>query len=168
MSNALRNDFGDGTRSGHHRCDISLTSAKGVTVAQRSTSFPSRMVSRKDRYQHSEGRRPAMNVVDSSAWLEYLSGSARSRYFAGPIESTHRLLPRAAFNDALADSPAPHMSSSSRCCENPPIFILKPLSVLRHTVTPAVLKVSKLTSANPALRDSSSLVRSPPVRNLQS
>jgi toxin FitB len=33
-----------------------------------------------------------MNVVDSSAWLEYLSGSARARHFAGPIESTHRLI----------------------------------------------------------------------------
>jgi predicted nucleic acid-binding protein len=33
-----------------------------------------------------------MNVVDSSAWLEYLSGSTRADYFAEPIESTRRLI----------------------------------------------------------------------------
>ena len=33
-----------------------------------------------------------MNVVDSSAWLEYLSGSDRANYFAEPIEATRRLI----------------------------------------------------------------------------
>jgi predicted nucleic acid-binding protein len=33
-----------------------------------------------------------MNVVDSSAWLEYLSGSPRADFFAEPIESTRRLI----------------------------------------------------------------------------
>ena len=33
-----------------------------------------------------------MNVVDSSAWLEYLSGSSRAEYFVEPIEATRRLI----------------------------------------------------------------------------
>ena len=33
-----------------------------------------------------------MNVVDSSAWLEYLSGSSRAQYFVEPIEATRRLI----------------------------------------------------------------------------
>jgi toxin FitB len=33
-----------------------------------------------------------MNIVDSSAWLEYLSGSPRSIHFAEPIEATGRLV----------------------------------------------------------------------------
>ena len=33
-----------------------------------------------------------MNVVDSSAWLEYLSGSSISHYFVEPIEATRRLI----------------------------------------------------------------------------
>jgi predicted nucleic acid-binding protein len=33
-----------------------------------------------------------MNVVDSSAWLEYLSGSRRAEYFVEPIEATRRLI----------------------------------------------------------------------------
>jgi toxin FitB len=33
-----------------------------------------------------------MNVVDSSAWLEYLSGSERAEYFVEPIEATRRLV----------------------------------------------------------------------------
>ena len=33
-----------------------------------------------------------MNVVDSSAWLEYLTGSERAELFAEPIESTDSLI----------------------------------------------------------------------------
>lgn len=33
-----------------------------------------------------------MNVVDSSAWLEYLSGTSRAEYFVEPIEATRRLI----------------------------------------------------------------------------
>ena len=33
-----------------------------------------------------------VNVVDSSAWLEYLAGSARAEPFAQPIENTARLV----------------------------------------------------------------------------
>ena len=33
-----------------------------------------------------------MNVVDSSAWLEYLSDSPRAAYFVEPIESIRRLI----------------------------------------------------------------------------
>jgi predicted nucleic acid-binding protein len=32
------------------------------------------------------------NVVDSSAWLEYLTGSPRARHFADAIEDTDRLV----------------------------------------------------------------------------
>lgn len=32
------------------------------------------------------------NVVDSSGWLEYLTGSARSRHFSAAIEDTQNLL----------------------------------------------------------------------------
>jgi predicted nucleic acid-binding protein len=33
-----------------------------------------------------------MNVVDSSAWLEYFADGANAAYFAAPIEDTARLL----------------------------------------------------------------------------
>lgn len=33
-----------------------------------------------------------MNVVDSSGWLEYLTGSTRARHFAGAIEDTEHLI----------------------------------------------------------------------------
>jgi predicted nucleic acid-binding protein len=33
-----------------------------------------------------------MNVVDSSAWLEYFSGTARAKHFAGAIEDIEHLL----------------------------------------------------------------------------
>jgi predicted nucleic acid-binding protein len=33
-----------------------------------------------------------MNVVDSSAWLEYLVDSERASLFAEPIEQTHELI----------------------------------------------------------------------------
>jgi predicted nucleic acid-binding protein len=33
-----------------------------------------------------------VNVVDSSAWLEYLSDSPRAEYFVEPIESIRRLI----------------------------------------------------------------------------
>ncbi len=33
-----------------------------------------------------------MNVVDSSAWLEYLAGGPNSVFFAGPIENTTELI----------------------------------------------------------------------------
>ena len=33
-----------------------------------------------------------MNVVDSSAWLEYLTGSERAELFAEPIENTDSLV----------------------------------------------------------------------------
>jgi predicted nucleic acid-binding protein len=33
-----------------------------------------------------------VNVVDSSAWLEYLSDSPRAAYFVEPIESIRRLI----------------------------------------------------------------------------
>lgn len=33
-----------------------------------------------------------MNVVDSSAWLEYLAGTDRAELFAEPIEDTSRLI----------------------------------------------------------------------------
>jgi predicted nucleic acid-binding protein len=33
-----------------------------------------------------------MNVVDSSAWLEYLSGSSRAEFFVEAIEATRRLI----------------------------------------------------------------------------
>lgn len=32
------------------------------------------------------------NVVDSSGWLEYLTGSARARHFAAAIEDTEHLI----------------------------------------------------------------------------
>lgn len=33
-----------------------------------------------------------MNVVDSSAWLEYFAGSPRAEYYAAAIEDTDKLL----------------------------------------------------------------------------
>ena len=33
-----------------------------------------------------------MNVVDSSAWLEYFAGTSRAKPFAAPIEDTKRLV----------------------------------------------------------------------------
>jgi toxin FitB len=33
-----------------------------------------------------------VNVVDSSAWLEYLSGTSRAEFFVEPIEATRRLI----------------------------------------------------------------------------
>jgi predicted nucleic acid-binding protein len=33
-----------------------------------------------------------MNVVDSSAWLEYLAGGPNSAFFAGAIENTTELI----------------------------------------------------------------------------
>jgi predicted nucleic acid-binding protein len=33
-----------------------------------------------------------MNIVDSSAWLEYFTGSRNARHFAGAIENTEALL----------------------------------------------------------------------------
>ncbi len=33
-----------------------------------------------------------MNVVDSSAWLEYFAGGANAQYFSAPIENTSELL----------------------------------------------------------------------------
>ena len=32
------------------------------------------------------------NLVDSSAWLEYLAGTSAAEHFAGPIEDTRRLV----------------------------------------------------------------------------
>jgi toxin FitB len=33
-----------------------------------------------------------LNVVDSSGWLEYLTGSARARYFSAAIKETRNLI----------------------------------------------------------------------------
>ena len=33
-----------------------------------------------------------MNVVDSSAWLEYFANGSNASFFAGPIEATEELL----------------------------------------------------------------------------
>lgn len=33
-----------------------------------------------------------MNVVDSSAWLEYLAGGPQAEAFAGPVEDTEQLV----------------------------------------------------------------------------